>query len=200
MKNNKMKQLIILIIGSILLLSCGMKEEKPKSNINVDAKNLNINDSMLIGCPKISDVKFIKNIQDGGFEYFDKYEQILQNENRRYLTFQKKEIIDEFKINGIVLKLIKKSLQKNNIHIDLYVYKNNIKVSSIVFYKYIYDNNIQDDQQRFECLSYINEELYLWHLETYTNHSENALGIDIWEKYKINSNTGKITLVEKLNP
>ncbi|MEN2401959.1 hypothetical protein GKZ90_0019375 [Flavobacterium sp. MC2016-06] len=204
MKNKTMKiKKIILIIGLGLLLSCNRETKKVNINIKTDSsvssKKLRISDSLLIGCPKIADAEFIKNIYNE-FEYFDKYEKILQNINTKYMFFQKKEVIKEEKINNIVLKLIKKSLKKDDIKIELHIYKNNIKTDSILFYKYEYDKNVPDNMQRLECLSYIDYELYLWHLETFTNHSEDALGFDTWEKYKIDTNTGKIILVEKLKP
>ncbi|MGV0923563.1 hypothetical protein [Empedobacter tilapiae] len=190
--------IIILVISIFTTVSCQEKRKihEPINIVNEPIEK--INDSLLIGYSKISDIKFIENIHDGGFKYFDIYEEILQNMNKKFINFQKEDTIVEEKLNNIVLRLVKKTIKEDHIEIELQTFKSNKKIASILFYKYQWDENVPDNKQRLECLSYINSDMILWHLETFTNHSEDALGIDGWNKYKINLETGDIKFIEKL--
>jgi hypothetical protein len=48
-------------------------------------------------------------------------------------------------------------------------------------------------------LSYIDEKLNLYSLNTYTGLSEDAVEVDSWNKYSIEENSGKIKLINKMN-
>ncbi|WP_313376184.1 hypothetical protein [Chishuiella sp.] len=91
------------------------KEEEIASNKDKEVQTLKLNDSILIGYPKISDDKFINNLRND-FWHFSIYENILNSMNKKYMAFEKSEVIKEEIVDDIILKLIKKKIKKSDIH------------------------------------------------------------------------------------
>ncbi|MWN91127.1 hypothetical protein GQ597_10475 [Gilliamella sp. Pra-s65] len=95
--------------------------------------------------------------------------------------------------NNIELKLKKE--QTNNpffIEIELISYKNNERVDSIICYEYINDPN---DSLATEKLYYLND-YNLWML--YFTYDLESTTADNWNKYKINPQSGKFELIDKV--
>jgi hypothetical protein len=95
--------------------------------------------------------------------------------------------------NNIELKLKKgKTNNPYSMEIELISYKNNERVDSIVCYEYMNDPN---NSLATEKLYYLND-YNLWTLFfTYDLESTTA---DNWSKYKINPQSGKFELVDKV--
>ena len=95
--------------------------------------------------------------------------------------------------NDIELKLKKEKNQNQFfLKIELISYKNKVKVDSVICYEYLNDPS---NVLATEKLYYLNN-YYLWTLDfTYDLESTTA---DSWNKYKINTQSGKFELVDKL--
>ncbi|MCU7618772.1 hypothetical protein NZ698_16375 [Chryseobacterium sp. PBS4-4] len=210
-----MNRLGLMIISVIILVSCkyeGQEKVKSQGKFTKESKknnsnNIKIIDSLFIGDHLISSKKFLLNIENGGdnFKYFHQYENILHRMNEKFIKWEYLKDSKVLSINSYLsLELMREKYNKEdkekNIHIMLYTKIKGVKNDSILFYKYQIDKKALYVGQRFESLSYLQDDLTLWNLKTYTNQSELALGIDNWNKYKIDIKTGKIILIEKLNP
>ena len=208
-----MKKLIIIVFVT-LIYSCKKeptitenKIEKSIEEIPIEKDSIekievkNSLDNIFIGEPLISDKEFVKNLNEGGenYKYFDEFENILLNNNKIFGKWKK----NETKVNkqgDISLQLSRLKYEKKDdekdIQIMLYVKINGMKKDSIMFYKYQIDKEQSFyPDQRHEVLNHINNELIIYHLETFTNQSEFALAIEKWSKFSINKKTGKIDLL-----
>lgn len=212
-----MKTSFLFTICISTLLCCKKDETvKPKNDnglvsdsINTEqVNNIDIQDSLFIGEPLAGDQEFIQNMEEGGngYIYLDKFDLILKKHNRVFSKFRSNEIIKSIPITSDVsLELKRRKFSKkenlNNIQIMMYTrYKGRVK-DSIVFYKF----EVQKDvggygvHQRLETISFLKNDLTLYHLDSYTGLYEMAFQPRTWNKYKINITTGKIDLIKKLD-
>lgn len=213
---------LMTIINIIILIACQKDNKTTVNNLKITSQPIDtlkyknevsssvrndfkssINDSLFIGIPQISDSIFIDNIRDGGknFAYFSQYEKIMLKINKCFVNWECDKNISDKNINdNCTLELRRKKFSNGNknkdIQIMLYTKINERIKDSILFYKYQWDKDFPTEQ-RFEHLSYIDSHLNIWSLETYTNHSEDALEVDKWEKYKIDTIRGRFILIRK---
>lgn len=210
---NKLMPFLIL---PILIFNSNCKNEQKDSNSTVHQESTittsqlhekdvvkKITDSIFIGEPLVSKKEFIKNIVEGGenYKYFDQYNNIVHKTNQIFSSWPSNKSNKIILIgNGLSLELSRtpygKKDKEKDIQIMLYTKKGNTTQDSILFFKYQIDKNFPDDQ-RFEVLTYLDNDLNLWYLETSTGFSEFAISIKNWDKYKINKTTGKIEIVTK---
>ncbi|MEP7095349.1 MAG: hypothetical protein ABI793_14905 [Flavobacterium sp.] len=202
-----MKKTIIFLIV-LIIISCNDTKKKNNKVVhlpNPETENFSLSDSLFIGEPLAGDPFFIKNTTEGGFSYVDEYDTILNRHNDVFSHFKSDEIIKSIQVTvdlSFELKRIKYKRQENlkNIQIMFYTKFKGIVKDSILFYKYQIDKDGERYiQQRFETLSYIDEKLNLYNLNTYTSLSEIAVAVDSWEKYVIEKKSGKIKLINKMN-
>lgn len=157
-------------------------------------KTILINDS-LYGEKLLSDKEFILSINSSCKDDSELCT-VAQIKNNYYFQFKNlnndETTISQLK-DKIELKL-KKTRTQNQffMEVELISYKNDKKVDSIICYKYSNDPN---DSLAIEKLYYLNG-YYLWTLDfTYDVESTTA---ENWTKYKINPNSGKFELIDKI--
>jgi hypothetical protein len=220
----KKKIFILLIILSIiscrkqqnLVKNTSIKSEDTIVFKSVHNKVFQIKDSLFIGEPLIMGENFVYNLENGfkedsyvGEGYFEDYEKLLKKHNKNFINYKSDEFIRNLVINkNLSLELRRKRFDKknrtNDIKIILFTKIDNLIKDSIIFYKYDIDEGTAlskgtEDDQRFENISFLDNNLILYHLETYSAQSEGAVGIESWNKYKIDESTGKINLNKKIN-
>ncbi len=192
-----MQKAILFLI--IIFFSCKNTES---NNQSISLKNENsdliseIKDSLFIGEPLVSNRNFIEEIFIGR-ENNDvrlKYESILKNRNSLFLS--NKTEVNKVNVNEHLTLELKKNSSKNS-QIILYTKINNIIKDSTTIFK------IEQNKKKNQgILCFLENGLTLWKLETFSikNENETYLGIKHWTKHKINPATGKIDLIEELNP
>ena len=195
-----MKNKILLITILFFTYSCNSqnKEISNKSYNNIETSN-NITDSIFIGLKQASDKKFIKELIGGQFERVLEYEKLLKNNNKNFIGWKPNITNKEFKLNKSITLILSRTPYYNStkdIQILLSTYKEGKKIDSITFYKYYWDKHFPNEQ-RFETISYIDNESNIWFLETYTSQSEISAEVNHWRKYKIDAETGKIDLLNE---
>ncbi len=202
-----MKKTIIFLLVLVVTSCNDVKKESDKvlSYHDSEMQNTLLSDSLFIGIPLVKDPFFIKNIVDG-FEHssFIRFDSILNSHNTIFSKFKNDEIIKSIKVTPnlsfeLKRKKYKKIENQKDIQIILYTKFKGTLRDSILFYKYHIDKVGQYTLQRHETLSYIDEKLNLYSLNTYTGLSEDAVEVDSWNKYSIEENSGKIKLINKMN-
>ena len=198
-----------IIILFPFLLSCKKADAAIATsdvlNSQPDAAQTRLTDSLFIGEPLVKEAEFIRNTESLGnnFQYFELFEALLKKHNKKYVNHKSNGFIKAFKVSDLLtLELKRKKYSSKNktkdIQVVLYTKINNILKDSILFYKYQLDKDFPTEQ-RFEALSFLDNNLELFKMESYSSLSELAFQAERWEKYKINSSNGKIELIEKLN-
>lgn len=208
MKNNKSFLLIILVFP--FLLSCKKVDNLSANMQSIDSTKVieetyKISDSLFIGEPLVKDAEFIRNVEAGGdnYRYFEQFGNVLKAHNKKYVNYKSNGFIKTLKVSDkFTLELKrKKYIPKNknsDIQIVLFTKINDVIKDSIVFYKYQLDPDFPKEQ-RFETLAFLDNNLEIFKLESYSGLSEFAFQAEKWEKFKINSSNGKIELIKKLN-
>lgn len=201
-----MKKLVSVLI-CVLMLSCEKNDirrtEIPitdsTKSVDIISRETKVNSSF-VGEPKVSDQTFIRILHESNDKTFKMYDSLLITNNDRYLKWTKGNVEKMQIDSSLSIELERTDLgkedNKSSIKVMLYTKINGQKSDSIVFYKFQYDLDFPEEQ-RFETLLNLKSDLIIWHLNTFTNHSEFAIGIHDWSKYKINQNTGKITVISK---
>lgn len=203
-----MRKIIILFSIVLLVISCNdTKKENFKiansirSEINPDL----FSDSLFIGEPLAADAEFIRNVEAGGdnYRYFEQFGNVLKKHNKKYVNYKSNGFIKTLKVSDkLTLELKRKkysSKDKNSdIQIVLFTKINDAVKDSIVFYKYQLDQDFPKEQ-RFETLAFLDNNLEIFKLESYSGLSEFAFQAEKWERFKINSSNGKIELIKKIN-
>ncbi|XZF14367.1 hypothetical protein ACTHGU_21505 [Chitinophagaceae bacterium MMS25-I14] len=177
----------------IFILACASCTSAPPSQSEKNDKQQNAINKTFAGDSVIRDKAFIAKIDAGGEYIFNQFIQVVTNNKNRFSSDTQRIL----SFAGGQLQLVQKVNDKENVQTIFYIEKNNLKTDSILFYKYQFDKNVPGGEQRFEVLSYLEDDLTLWHLETFTNHSEDAIGISEWSKYRIDTASGKIVLIAK---
>lgn len=211
-----MKNILIIVMIIISLSSCEsdqkqfivrnnikyLIEEGKTVNKSDTANTVKIAESIFAGEYSIAGKDFIRNIVNGGenYKYFYDYNNILNENNKIFGSWLPKENRSINISNSLSLELERVNYKKKDIRRDIkimfYTKINGIKKDSIIFYKYQIDKDFPSEQ-RFETLSYLDDNFNLWNLDTYTNLSELAIGINHWDKYYINKGNGKIETIER---
>lgn len=198
---------IILFSIPLLIISCNdLKKENFKiansisSEINPDL----FSDSLFVGEPLIKQANFVRNLDEGGdnFRYIKEFEILLKKHNKKYANYKSNSFIKALKVSDkLTLELKRKkhnTKDKNtDIQIVLFTKINNVTKDSIVFYKY--QINVNEPDSRSETMAFLDNDMNLWHLNSYSGQSEYFVQPESWIKYKIDSTNGRITLNEKLN-
>ena len=172
---------------------------------NSETNKFSLTDSLFVGEPSAGDAIFIKNtVEILGNSYFEEFDSILNRHNGIFSHFKSDEIIKSINITPdlsfeLKRKKYKKEENLKDIQIILYTKFKRIVKDSILFYKYHVDGVGNYTLQRNETLSYIDEKLNLYSLNTYTGLSEDAVGVDSWKKYAIQKESGKIKFISDLN-
>ncbi|MEO8516562.1 MAG: hypothetical protein ABI426_07460 [Flavobacterium sp.] len=208
MKNNKSFFLILLTFS--FLLSCKKVDNVVANSQSIDSlviteETYKIADSLFIGEPLVKDAEFIRNVEQGGdnYRYFEQFGNLLKKHNKKYANYKSNGFIKALKVSDkLTLELKRKKYnpkdKNSDIQIVLFTKINNAIKDSIVFYKYQLDKDFPKEQ-RFETLTFLDNNLELFKLESYSGLSEFAFQAEKWEKFKINGSNGKIELIKRLN-
>ena len=207
MKNNKSIILIISIFS--FLLSCKKVDTPLVANKSVDSTAIasqiyKVADSLFVGEPLIKQADFVRNLDEGGdnFRYIKEFETLLKKHNKKYANYKSNSFIKALKVSDkLTLELKRKKYntkdKNTDIQIVLFTKINNVTKDSIVFYKY--QINVNEPDSRSETMAFLDNDMNLWHLNSYSGQSEYFVQPESWIKYKIDSTNGRITLNEKLN-
>lgn len=198
---------IILFSISLLIISCNdLKKENFKiaNSINPEVNPDLFSDSLFVGEPLIKQADFVRNLDEGGdnFRYIKEFETLLKKHNKKYANYKSNSFIKALKVSDkLTLELKRKKYNTKNkntdIQIVLFTKINNVTKDSIVFYKY--QINVNEPDSRSETMAFLDNDMNLWHLNSYSGQSEYFVQPESWIKYKIDSTNGRITLNEKLN-
>ncbi|MEP7093890.1 MAG: hypothetical protein ABI793_07510 [Flavobacterium sp.] len=203
-----MRKIIILFSIVLLVISCNDAKKENNKVVhlpNPEMENISFSDSLFIGEPLVKDAEFIRNVEAGGdnYRYFEQFGNVLKKHNKKYANYKSNGFIKALKVSDkLTLELKRKkysSKDKNSdIQIVLFTKINDAVKDSIIFYKYQLDKDFSKEQ-RFETLAFLDNNLELFKLESYSGLSEFAFQAEKWEKFKINSSNGKIELIRKLS-
>ena len=198
---------IILFSISLLIISCNdLKKENFKiaNSINPEVNPDLFSDSLFVGEPLIKQADFVRNLDEGGdnFRYIKEFETLLKKHNKKYANYKSNSFIKALKVSDkLTLELKRKKYntkdKNTDIQIVLFTKINNVTKDSIVFYKY--QINVNEPDSRSETMAFLDNDMNLWHLNSYSGQSEYFVQPESWIKYKIDSTNGRITLNEKLN-
>lgn len=194
-----MKTTPFFLILSIVPFLLPIKKATTPTALNALTYENKITDSLFIGEPLISDSQYIRNIKNGGegYYYVHLHEKLLKKHNSKFLHFKSKESIKTIQISKNLKLELKRSkfIKKDNekdIRVILYTKFNEKIIDSLLFYQFEIDKLDVTNDQRFETLTYIEDNLTLWQLKTSSSRSELDFQPLNWSKYQINDKTGKI--------
>lgn len=205
-----MKKIIVFLV-TLIIVSCSDKKKKNDQNLILaksEVKDFFILDSLFIGEPMAEDTVFVEETTNPAADDWivDRFDSILNKQHAIFSRFKSNEIIKSVNVtNDLSLELKRKKYNIDedlkDIQVVLYTKFKGIVKDSILFYKYQidkFDNEYID--QRHEALTYINEGLNLYNLQTYTgmDEFERGVGPDLWNEYLIVKETGKIELLSTM--
>lgn len=189
-----MKKITFVFLAFLIFYCC-----KNNSNIQEINKN-NRDDKPLIdslqGEKLLMDKGFISSINNTCGDNSDSCvvrKKITKSYYEQFKYLNIKEI-SLLKNNNIEIKLYKEDKEQDFLlQVMLVTFIDNKKTDSIVCYEF---NDNPDNFVVCQRLYYINNQYQLWTLDL--TYDETIVTMDEWERYKIDSITGKIKLIERL--
>lgn len=185
---------IILFLAITAFISCKKESKKAIVNELQTTHTLEI-DFAPYGDSLISQSGFVNEIQKSN--NVKSQRNSLSKIKFDYDKFSKWDLnmIEEKSIGKIGLKFEKEKKQNADadiyIHINLSIYKNNKKIDDLIVYK---QENYAEALVAINQYFYIDPSLNLWTLGV--NEDEDGIKVTFWNHYKIDSESGKITLIQ----